>query len=134
MVFNLPRLLEVLLAYRGREAFGVGWLIAEIVERYGELQPDLWEVLGEVTEEYSYVMKAVAFEQRLGVLEGSFWWRLERMIYDSGFGSEMGAVCLRTLLWRGEGMIGFGERNGKNGRVVLWVPSMWCAGDAYLGM
>jgi hypothetical protein len=70
--------LEVLLCYRGRVSYEVGLLIADIVERYGGYQSELWEVLGEVFEDYSYVMKAMAFEEKLKVkiLKGSWLWRL----------------------------------------------------------
>lgn len=63
VLFQLHRILEILLVYRGKLAYQVGVVIAQLVARYRPEQPALLRVMERESTDFSFVIKAIAFEE-----------------------------------------------------------------------
>ena len=63
----MHQILIVLMAYEGKRCFEVGSKIGQIVNRFGEKYPNLWDIFEEVDESYSNLTKKIGFELMTGI-------------------------------------------------------------------
>jgi hypothetical protein len=59
--YNMHQILIVLMAYEGQRCFEVGEKIGQIVNRFGEKYPNLWDIFEEVDDSYSNLTKKIGF-------------------------------------------------------------------------
>jgi hypothetical protein len=66
--FNLKKVLNILLVYKGPQSYDAGIKIAELVERFSDKYPVLLDIYeGYEDRSYSTTLKKIAFELYLGV-------------------------------------------------------------------
>ena len=61
VIYNIPKIFEILMIYRGKWAYKVGEMIVELANNYQTYQPQLHNILSDEKDDYSYVIKATVF-------------------------------------------------------------------------
>jgi len=66
--YNLKKILNILIAYKGRQSYEVGVKIAQLVDRFCDKYPILRDLyVGYEDQSYSTLLKKIPFELQLGI-------------------------------------------------------------------
>lgn len=96
--YNMHQILIVLMAYEGQRCFEVGSKIGQIVNRFGEKYPNLWDIFEEVDDSYSNLTKKIGFELVTGIAIRLSYNKLKEIEEKSMQNNKEAGMCLKALL------------------------------------
>lgn len=133
--YQLGKVLNILVAYKGPQAYAVGLKLAELVELYSRKYPVLLQIFRDYPDRsYSTILKLVAFELKLGVV-----FKLEAAIVakcarEALSNDTMAVLCMRALLTHSGQLSTLQQLVRQSQKTLFWHPCPQLIEDPYLAL
>jgi hypothetical protein len=134
--YNLKKMLNLLLAYRGARSYEVGVKMAELVSRFEDKYPVLRDLFVSYPDEsYSTVLKKISFQVYLGIPLEMDKAMFKKCKEEAESSDSMAELCLRTLVEHSSEIGFLKDYMGENmGTLMYWQPRCNSKPDPYLLM